>query len=569
MSTRSVALYQAVLDDVSEFCPSTPVGLKQPPPDASLSEFRCLTLLNTLLKKWVPADTRAPDKIAKEKFLASNKRCGDWAFRPEFESDRLLYGEFRKQLDQFFHPYGRNLLESFSVVLEKARVGPGSAVGAEGQSMYAKLFSSPLTVTSEALYLIYKCYIRQFHTWEYAENHRYSHYGKPCVVDCSRTSFVPKTADVSRMICVEPSLNMFFQLGLGRLMEEWLEESYGISMSNQPDINRRLARIGSYDGSFSTIDLSSASDSISLSLCREVLPEWLFQTLLELRSPFTSVSGEKVRLEMMSTMGNGFTFPLQTILFSSIIRAAHRVAGIPLFDRANRNWSCFGDDLICDTRAYRNVRRLLELTGFEINSTKTFFEGPFRESCGTDWLSGQPVRGVYIKRLRTTQDLCVAINLLNEWSAVTGVPLKRACNQLLSWMRGKFLPVPYVEGYNTGVRVPFSFLKREHYEWDENLSIMYRRFQSRPFVIRVTEEEICSPKGVRKLQYNPNGLLCSFLHGELRNSMYTVRHDRVYYFTKQVCTPHWDYAPQELPLDRGVAPWPRWEIAVLINLSNP
>lgn len=570
MGTRSDALYQAVLTDVLEFSPLLPVGASEIPPDASIDDFRCLVLLRTLLKKWVPRDARDADRVAKEKFIASNKKCSDWKFQPEFESDCLLYGEFRNQVSQFFQPdLGRNRLESYLQILDRARVGPGAAIGAEGQSMYAKLFSSPLTTTSERLYLLYRSYIHQFPIWDHAENHRSAQYGVPTVVNCSKTSFVPKTRDVSRMICVEPNLNMFFQLGLGRLMEEWLEESYGISMSTQPDVNRRLARIGSEDGSFATIDLSSASDSISLSLCRDVLPRWLFDTLIELRAPSTLVDGEEVRLEMMSTMGNGFTFPLQTILFSSIIRAAHRVAGIPVLGGVGRNWSCFGDDLICDTRAYRMVRRLLQLTGFTVNPSKTFFEGAFRESCGTDWLSGQPVRGVYIKRLDSVQDICVAINLLNEWTANSGVPLRRACGLLVGWLRGKFFPVPYVEGHSSGIRVPRVFLERKHYRWDENLSILYRRFQPRHVSITVSETEVYPPRGSKKLDYNPNGLLLSFLHGELRNSRYNVRHDNVRYYTMQVCTPFWDYAPQEQPLDRGVAPWQRWETAVLINMSNP
>lgn len=568
MGTRSEALYQAVLSDVSSACPGAPVGLPAPPPDASLRTYQGMVLLKTLLKKWVPRNTSAPDKVAYEKFIASNKKCSDWSFQPEFESDRLLFGEFQNEVYQFFHRDGLPRLKSYQDILDRARVGPGSAVGATQQSMYAKLFASRLTVTSEGLYTMYKTYVQKHPTWAQAEFNRSAQFGGSTIVDCSNTSFVAKTVDVSRMICVEPSLNMFYQLGLGTILEEWLGESFGIHLDTQPDINRRLARIGSLDGSISTIDLSSASDSVSLRLCLEVLPRWFFDILYELRSPFTSVNGERVRLEMMSTMGNGFTFPLQTIIFSCIIRAAHRVSGIPVLGGVSRNWSCFGDDLICDVRAHRNVIRLLGLTGFVPNGSKTFFEGPFRESCGTDWLSGQPVRGVYIRRLDSQQDLCVAINLLNEWSAVTGIPLRRGCLLLRSWLR-KFFPVPYCDNADSGIRVPFRFLEREHYKFDRNLSILYRRFQSRPTVVRVIEAGICSPRGVRKLYYNPEGLWCSFLHGELRNGMFNIRHNIVRYRTTQACTPFWDYAPQEVPLDRGVASWQRWETAVLINLSNP
>lgn len=556
MGTRPDALYLAVLSDLSEQVPNLPVGDSPLPPDASLDQFRAGVLLKTLLKKWVPRDTTDADRLAYEKFVASNKKCSDWKFLPENESDVMLYNQLKIELDAFFHPRGQLRLESYFDILNKARVGPGSAVGALGQSLYAKMFASPLTTSSELLYTLYRDYTQWFTAWEDAEQRRYSRFGSPTIVNCSRTSFVPKTADISRMICVEPSLNMFFQLGLGRLMEEWLEESYGISMATQPDVNRRLARIGSEDGSFSTIDLSSASDSISLRLCYEILPEWLFDTLWELRCTHTKIGDEDIRLEMMSTMGNGFTFPLQTIIFSSIIRAAHHISGIPVHDRVARNWSCFGDDLICDTRAYRNVKRLLELTGFTLNPAKSFFEGPFRESCGTDWLNGQPVRGVYLKQLRSPQDLCVAINLLNEWSACSGLALRRACSLLRAWLQGQFRPVTYADGNETGVRVPSSFLHAEMYRFDENLSILYRRFESKPKQIRVRETELVTPKGMRKLWFNPDGLFCSFLYGEITNGKYSVRHDRIFYHTKQVCTPYWDYVPyNNAVLDRGTATW--------------
>lgn len=570
MGSRPDALYNAVLSDLQEQVSDLPVGDAPIPPDASIDQFRGAVLLKTLLKKWVPTDTRLPDERALEKFIASNKKCSDWRFRPESESDSMLYNQLIAELDQFFHPNGQIRLESYFQVLDRARVGPGSAIGADGQSLYAKMFASPLTVSSDLLYDLYKGYTEWFPRWEDAELRRYSSFGSPTIVNCSKTSFVPKTADTSRMICVEPSLNMFFQLGLGRLMEEWMEESYGISLATQPDVNRRLARIGSLDGSFSTIDLSSASDSISLRLCSEILPQWVFDTLMELRCRSTLIGNEEIRLEMMSTMGNGFTFPLQTIIFSSIIRAAHHISGIPIHSRVNRNWSCFGDDLICDTRAYRNVIRLLQLTGFTPNPSKTFFEGPFRESCGTDWLLGQPVRGVYIKRLRSPQDICVAINLLNEWSANSGLALQRACSLLRGWLRGLFRPVTYMDGNDTGVRVPRAFLESEMYRLDGNNSILYRKFQSKPLQIRVKEAELVTPKGIKKLPFNSDGLFCSFLHGELRNGVYSVRHDRVYYHTRQVCTPYWDYVPyNNAILDRGIATWQRWETAVLINLSNP
>jgi hypothetical protein len=529
MGLSPVALYSAILSDVGSITPFGPVALGITPPDASYREVAASQLLYTLLKKYVETSDDA-DAVAKSKFFASNKRCKDWSFEPESEVDRLLFGEFRKEIDNFLHPAGQELISSYRLILDEARVGPGSSLGAKGNSMYAKLFSSNLTTTTEELYVYYSNYFKYNQTYSEAECLRRSKYGSYKVVNGSASSFVPKTRDESRMICTEPNLNMFFQLGLGAILERRLK-SIDIDLRSQPEVNRRLAYIGSIDGSVSTIDLSSASDTISLKLCRAIFPRWFYQILVKLRSPSTTIDGEDVHLNMISTMGNGFTFPLQTIIFSCLIRACCRVMGFPIIRGEGRNWSCFGDDLICPTPCVRQVLRLLKLIGCVPNSSKTFFEGPFRESCGTDWFHGQPVRGVYIRSLSSKQDLFVSINLLNAWTAYTGIPLYNGIQYLVGGLRGEIPLVPLDENIDSGIRVPRSFL--ENVRFDQNGTHMYWAYQVVPKYYKVKEGSIRSPGRLAPLLYNPPGLYLSCVYGELVRYKIPARHRQVFYRAKQ------------------------------------
>jgi hypothetical protein len=561
-------LYDAIASDVCYYQPCPHLGAAGLAPDASPKQAAASALLASLLKKWTYENTDAADKAAKEKFLTFNKRCKDWRLVLEWESDRLLYGNFLKEIDNFLHPAGKLLFDSFWDILDSGRVGPGSSLKANGQSMYAKLFSSELTSTSKSLYSMYKAYVGLVPEWSNAEIIRSLNHGTASYVNCSRSSFVPKSQDISRMICTEPSLNMFFQLGLGNLIEERMRRSFNLDLSIQPEINQQLAQRGSINGQYSTIDLASASDSISIELCRTIFPSWFFETLMELRSPNTHLGTDVVCLDMVSTMGNGFTFPLQTFIFSCLIRAAYRTCGIHVDDKGTKNWGCFGDDIICDKLAYRQVVRLLSILGFQLNSTKSFNEGPFRESCGADWFHGQPVRGVYIRRLSSPQDIFVAVNLLNDWSAATGIPLVNGIHYLTSGLskKNKLFLVPFDENNDAGIRVPSLLLPKVSY--DGNLSYLYEVYRSQPKLIRIKDGIIKVPRGHKRLLYNPSGLLIAFLRGEVESGTIAVRQSRTLYRSKRRCTPNWDYLPTRALLYGCRVSWGRWETALYNNLYD-
>jgi hypothetical protein len=257
-------------------------------------------------------------------------------------------------------------------------------------------------------------------------------------------------------------------------------------------------------------------------------------------------------------MGNAYTFPLETIIFSCVVSAVYKARDLELrrtfheggkysvHTRRLGNFGVFGDDIIVEREAYRQTVRLLNLLGFSVNTEKSFAEGPFRESCGGDFINGSPARGVYIKSLRTPADRYVAINRLNEWSAMHDIPLRRVIERLVKMVR--FLPVPLYENLDAGIRVPRSYLAYLGYLKTSKKSsspggIIYTRWESTPKKLRIGEGHVSSPKGAKKRVYNPHGLLQAALRGDVRNYTIGIRLGPARYRAKQGVSPNWDWLP--------------------------
>lgn len=560
MGSRSHALFLDLLDDLSPILdPETrsliSSGSKVKAwPDISPKEYAALSLANSFYKKFVDEVDIKADQHALDKFLSVNERCGTWRLNLQSSWDEVLLGQLKQVVWEFLNPAGMPLVPSFDTLWSNLRCGPGASVDSPSYDFYSKLFSSRLTTTSEMIYRSYRSYTENFPEWANAELIRHAHYGDARVVEGNRLRFVPKTRDISRVICVEPTLNMCAELGMCHVLEDRLKTFFGIDLGRQPEINRELSRRGSLDQSFCTIDLESASDSLSLPMLREVLPRDFLAWLLSLRSKFSELpDGRKVKLEMVSTMGNGFTFPLQTFLFASVVLASARARGFNLErPRADSDgtFGVFGDDIILPTNCHyidrthefvnysdtlsRDVVRLLTLLGFVVNNEKSFFEGPFRESCGADFFRGRPVRGVYVKTLRTTQDRFVAINLLNRWSATTGIRLHAVVSTLLRSV--PFTPVPIWEQDDSGVKVPMSLLQR-YKVCKHTQSILYRKWVNSPRYLRIGDGEIF---GNKRVIYNPSGLLIAFLNGTIRSCKIGIRSGVNIYKNRFGIASNWD-----------------------------
>jgi hypothetical protein len=349
VEVSSNALYSYLLDDLygdsrdywERFLASTDVSDYWP--GASVRDVAKLRLARSIYKKLIDITSLDADKLCLEKFLAANSRCQNWRLNLQSSKDEELYGLFLKEIDNFLHPFGKPLVKSTMDIWSAGRLGPGASLGATGVDFYSKLFSSQLSATSSEVYQQYTEYCQWFPNWCGAELIRLSAFGFPRYTCKSSLSFVRKTRDISRSICTEPSLNMFAQLGLGEIISARLKKFFGIDLSSQPKKNVDLARCGSIDGSVVTLDLESASDSLSLGVCEAVLPSWFYNLLCDYRTPFTECDGQKVELNMVSTMGNGFTFPLQTMFFSCIVRAVSSWWGcsLPRADEPESPWGVF------------------------------------------------------------------------------------------------------------------------------------------------------------------------------------------------------------------------------------
>jgi hypothetical protein len=125
-----------------------------------------------------------------------------------------------------------------------------------------------------------------------------------------------------------------------------------------------------------------------------------------------------VRLEKFSSMGNGFTFELETIIFACLARSVITLSGgDPTLVK------CYGDDLIVPATNYRDVLAALRMFGFEPNTKKTFGEGPFRESCGGDFWGGVPVRAHYLESIPDEPQQWISLaNGLRRIATVPGNP---------------------------------------------------------------------------------------------------------------------------------------------------
>jgi hypothetical protein len=330
VSLHSEALYSNLLLDLSEQLPNTDLTVGEEWPGISPRERQATALLNSLLKKFKDVKEETADAMALEKFEQSNILCRDWELNLNTSGDEVLFGQFRQELYKFFTHHGYSVVSGPAQLAKLGGVGPGASVGARGNDFYTKLFSSSGACTSERIRILYKHYVCKTPLWSLAESHRSSEYGAPSIVAGNRLSFVDKNATISRVICTEPSLNMYFQLGLGAVFEKRLSRYFGIDIRTQQDKNRELARVASINEDLCTIDLSAASDSVSLKMLEATMPEDIVQWLKCFRSPTVTLPDGRVeQLWMVSSMGNGFTFPLETIIFACVVAAVYAIEGIP------------------------------------------------------------------------------------------------------------------------------------------------------------------------------------------------------------------------------------------------
>lgn len=218
------------------------------------------------------------------------------------------------------------------------------------------------------------------------------------VVD-SKVTFQEKNAKTYRAACTEAGLGVVVQLGIGDYLARRLA-AFGIDIKDQ-SLNQRRAALAVVNGD-ATVDLRSASDMQAYELIFDLFP-WDWADLLRrARSTWTILpDGTRLKQAKFSSMGNGFTFPLETLIFWSLAASC-----CDHDDQA----SAYGDDLIVPVGAYPLLCKVLEHCGFVVNKEKSFDSGPFRESCGKDYFSGFDVRPYFQKEWVSARTLFVLHN---------------------------------------------------------------------------------------------------------------------------------------------------------------
>ena len=211
---------------------------------------------------------------------------------------------------------------------------------------------------------------------------------------------VPKSYKTPRLIAEEDSTRQWYLQAINTRLRRCIKDNgYAdvLPLENQPH-NQLLAMLGSCDKTYATIDLSSASDSIPVSLFKDVFPTNVVSDIMQYRSSTINIDGRPYIAQMLATSGSGVCFVTEAILFYAITNAAttlvERMTGEELMPCA-----AMGDDIVCDVRAYETVCEFLTHFGFTVNGDKSFTgDHPFRESCGKDYYAGTDVTSVYWPR---------------------------------------------------------------------------------------------------------------------------------------------------------------------------
>jgi len=307
-----------------------------------------------------------------------------WYENPDFHWDREVLWEARR--------FCQSVLGDFtwdSAYLH-CDYGPGASIGVPSvrRALRYKIGCKKPTATGtcESLYTAYLQHNERLARFVEQNN------VVPEWVDGNRVTTVPKSAKTDRVIAIEPLMNMFFQKGIGGLMRLRLLR-FGCNLNDQT-VNRTLALEGSKSGQVATLDLSSASDTVSRELVNHLLPDDWLLAMDTVRSTHSVLDGERYFLQKYSSMGNGFTFELESLIFLSIAQAIRKLA-FPAIK--SRQISVYGDDIIVPVEMATTLANSLAAYGFSVNSKKSYWHGSFRESCGMHGFGGVDVTPVYIK----------------------------------------------------------------------------------------------------------------------------------------------------------------------------
>jgi hypothetical protein len=286
------------------------------------------------------------------------------------------------------------------------------------------------------------------------------------VVPGNHVIFVPKNYKTDRSIAKEPDMNIYIQKGIGQLIRARLK-SVGIDLRTQ-ERNQEAALIGSLTGELATIDLSMASDTLAFELVSYLLPNDWWYALEQCRSPVGVLpSGEQLRYQKFSSMGNGYTFELETLIFWAI---AQQVLS-PLIRNRDRRVLVYGDDIVFPTAETPVLLRRLKEAGFRPNPKKTWYTGPYRESCGKHYFLGTDITPFYVRKpVDRLHRLFLVHNNLSRWLDQCRIEGKEVLTRLRQLAPAHWREPRLPDGFGDGAFIgAVDELRRDShpYGWDK------------------------------------------------------------------------------------------------------
>jgi hypothetical protein len=348
-----------------------------------LSKFKGLTLNYDL-------DAVALQKFEKFEFLCkqTNSRFRNPVVDPLYTGPIVwLHNEVKRKVAWILGDY------SVEEIFASANWGPGATTLIKSvDASSANKFQREVGITRDLYALIPdSCIAGAYPSW-------YRHLlesGYPCFQVGNKVVTVPKDATANRVIAIEPGINLWFQKAIGSMIQKRLLR-VGVDLSRQ-SINQNMAYTASKDLVHATIDFSSASDSISYEVVKELLPPRWFHLLDSARSRFGQQGESLIEWEKFSSMGNGFTFQLESLLFYAIARCVVEYLHESSLSASENFVSVYGDDVIIPVKCLDLFSAASSYFGFSMNLKKSQFSSCFRESCGAHFVSGVDVKPVYLK----------------------------------------------------------------------------------------------------------------------------------------------------------------------------
>jgi hypothetical protein len=351
------------------------------------SDYQAVKLLSKFPNLPTGIDKTA---AAQETFVAAEKSCLETNGLFRKRADGLV--NFRPVVESVFFRMQRKVSRVLgrcpSLEQLDYRFGPGASYGVRRETTPYHKLQSQLECTQTMADILPE-FLGEFPGWIDSER-----------VDCTiragnQLSFVPKNAKTERSICIEPLLNGLMQKGIGTYLRGRLQ-NHGVDLDDQT-VNQDLCK-EALSRNLATIDFSSASDMISYLLVLELLPPEWFELLDCCRSPSFEFKGRWFPAQKFSSMGNAYTFELESLIFFALATSVCEEMDIQWSTGRDGNLGVYGDDVIIPSECYDLFVECSEAVGFRVSQEKSFKSGLFFESCGFDYFDGIFVRPFQIKR---------------------------------------------------------------------------------------------------------------------------------------------------------------------------